>query len=325
MANLDHLGIVAGLIDDIGIVEQINQRLGVDPREKVSAGVIVKAMILNGLGFVSAPLYLFEQFFSGKAIEALLGEGITSEQLNDDRLEAVLDDLYRAGLSDVFLDSSLQACHKFDVQVETSHLDSTSFHVDGDYALEGEAPENGAIHITHGYSRDHRSDLKQFILNLICVGDGDIPVFLEMANGNQSDQARFAHLFQEFKKQWNFEGLCVADGALYSRENLKTMFGLRWLTRVPLTLSAATTLVDQVLELKKTDLKGYRYYESPSKYGDVPQRWFLIESEELSCDSFCCDLRRGDCSAPGSLWTLYFGDKCFGCAPVECEYCFARI
>ena len=142
----------------------------------------MKAMILNGLGFVSSPLYLFEQFFSGKAIEALLGEGITPEQLNDDRLGRVLDDLNKAGLSNIFLDSSLQACHKFDVQVETSHLDSTSFHVDGDYALDPEAPENGAIHITHGYSRDHRPDLKQFILNLICVGDGDIPIFLEMAN-----------------------------------------------------------------------------------------------------------------------------------------------
>lgn len=52
-------------------------------------------MILNGLGFVSAPLYLFEKFFSGKAIEALLGEGITPGQLNDDRLGTVLDDLYK--------------------------------------------------------------------------------------------------------------------------------------------------------------------------------------------------------------------------------------
>jgi transposase len=67
--NLDHLGIIAGLIDEMGIVEQLNQRLGVDSREKVSPGVVVKAMLLNGLGFVSAPLYLFEQFFSGKAIE----------------------------------------------------------------------------------------------------------------------------------------------------------------------------------------------------------------------------------------------------------------
>ena len=28
--NLDHLGIVAGLIDEIGIVEVINQKLGID-------------------------------------------------------------------------------------------------------------------------------------------------------------------------------------------------------------------------------------------------------------------------------------------------------
>jgi hypothetical protein len=53
--NLDHLGIVAGLIDEMGPVELLNKRLGIDPREKVSTGVVVKAMLLNGLGFVSAP------------------------------------------------------------------------------------------------------------------------------------------------------------------------------------------------------------------------------------------------------------------------------
>jgi transposase len=53
--TIDHLGIVAGLVDEIGIVEMLNKRLGIDPREKVTTGVIIKAMILNGLGFVSAP------------------------------------------------------------------------------------------------------------------------------------------------------------------------------------------------------------------------------------------------------------------------------
>ena len=62
---------MAGLIDEIGIVDILNQRLGIDAREKVSTGVIVKAMLLNGLGFVSAPLYLFGQFFQGKATEHL--------------------------------------------------------------------------------------------------------------------------------------------------------------------------------------------------------------------------------------------------------------
>ena len=80
--NLDHLGIVAGLIDKIGIVEVINQKLGVDNREKITAGQVIKALILNGLGIVSCPLYLFSQFFEDKAIEKLNRTGINSEYLN---------------------------------------------------------------------------------------------------------------------------------------------------------------------------------------------------------------------------------------------------
>jgi transposase len=103
VTNLDHLGIVAGIIDEMGIVEEINKRVGRSSREKVSAGVMVKAMIMNGLGFVSAPLYMFSKFFEGKATEHLLGSGITAAQINDDRIGQVLDDLYKVGLTETFL------------------------------------------------------------------------------------------------------------------------------------------------------------------------------------------------------------------------------
>ncbi|NEQ87129.1 MAG: hypothetical protein F6K26_45990 [Moorea sp. SIO2I5] len=46
-----------------------------------------------------------------------------------------------------------------------------------------------AIAITHGYSRDHRPELKQFIVDLMCSGDGDVPLYLRVADGNESDQA----------------------------------------------------------------------------------------------------------------------------------------
>ena len=178
-------------------------------------------MLLNGLGFVSAPLYLFGKFFQGKATEQLLGKGVKPEHLNDDRLGNVLDEIYAAGLSELFLEISIAAANKFEIKRETAHLDSTSFHVDIAY----NKPESGVIEITYGYSRDHRPDLKQFMMNLICVGDGDIPVLMEIASGNQSDKVRFAQLFQEFREQWTFEGLCVADGALYSADNLTAMTG----------------------------------------------------------------------------------------------------
>jgi acyl carrier protein len=39
--NIDHLGIVAGIVDSIGLVEIINDLLGVEEEEKVSSGNVV--------------------------------------------------------------------------------------------------------------------------------------------------------------------------------------------------------------------------------------------------------------------------------------------
>ena len=113
--NLDHLGIVAGIIDDIGMVDKINDLLGTDPRERVNAGEVVKAIILNGLGFVSKPLYLFSQFFEDKATEDLLGNGIKSEDLNDDKLGRVMDKLYKYGLTELFLVIALEVIRKLGI------------------------------------------------------------------------------------------------------------------------------------------------------------------------------------------------------------------
>jgi transposase len=131
--NLDHLGIVAGLIDEIGIVEKINEKLKIDTREKINSGQVVKAMILNGLGMVSRPLYLFSQFFEDKAVEELLGKGIKKEYLNDDKLGRVMDEIYQLGLSSLFVELVLLVIKKFNIGTKYSHLDATSFHLHGEY------------------------------------------------------------------------------------------------------------------------------------------------------------------------------------------------
>ena len=48
-------------------------------------------MVLNGLGLVSYSLYLFSNFFEGKAIEHLIGKGVKTEYFNDDKLGRLLD------------------------------------------------------------------------------------------------------------------------------------------------------------------------------------------------------------------------------------------
>jgi transposase len=137
--NIDHLGLVAGLIDEIGIGKKINQLVGEQPGEIVSPGQAVKAMIINGLGLVSAPLYLFPKFFEGKASRHLIGEGIEPEHLNDDKLGRVLDKLYLVGVSQIFAMIALAAADKFAVELNTCHLDSSSFHLHGEYEFDSSA------------------------------------------------------------------------------------------------------------------------------------------------------------------------------------------
>ena len=278
--NIDHLGIIAGIVDQIGLVEIVNAEIGENSQEKISAGIVVKAMILNGLGFVSAPLYLFSKFFEGKAIEHLLGEGIKAKDLNDDKLGRVLDKLYKVGLTQLFIKIALAAVKIFGVKMDKLHLDSSSMSVEGEYLEKGE--KEGILKITHGYSRDKRPDLKQFMIDLICTGDGDIPLYFRVGDGNESDQKVFAQIIQEYQKGWQIEALFVADAALYSEENIQVLGETSWLSRVPSTLKEALSLKQELNEaaFKDSEREGYRLAPVCSWYAGIPQRWLVVESAE---------------------------------------------
>jgi len=295
--NIDHLGIVAGIVDSIGLVEIINNFCGQETGEKVSAGHVVKAMILNGLGMVSKPLYMFPKFFESIACEHLIGDGVKPEYLNDDKLGRVMDKLFLKGLDTIFLAISLNVVKKFGISLASSHLDSSSFHVHGEYknslpevifprigdiqlpeASELKSPQ--AINVTYGYSRDHRPDLKQFIMELVCSGDGDIPIFLKAASGNQADSACFGAIAVEYQNQIKIDSLIVADCALYTEANLKLMSKIKWLSRVPLTLKSAKSLVITLPESEfiKSELDGYSYVEKKVSYAGIEQRWLVVQS-----------------------------------------------
>ena len=280
--TINHLGIIAGIIDEIGIVEIINEHLGIHSEEKLSSGIIVKSIILNAMGFVSRPLYLFPQFFNDKATEHLFGEGIFPEDFNDDKIGRVLDKLYTFGLDKIFLAITIAAFKKYNIENIYSHLDSSSISVHGDYDFyqNEENSEPIPIQITHGYSKDKRPDLKQFLINLIVSGDAGVPLFLECGNGNDSDKAKFAQLISNFRTQVDLDSIFVADSALYTAENLLTIKDLKWITRVPLSIKTAQLYVRDIPEYQLIDLdiKGYKAVEKESNYGGIKQRWIIIES-----------------------------------------------
>ncbi len=229
-------------------------------------------------------MYLFTQFFNDKATEHLFGEGIVPEDFNDDKIGRVMDKLYQFGLTNIFLVIALTALKKYGINNKYFHLDSTSISVEGDYAscqtVTSENLEPTPIKIVHGYSKDKRPDLKQFLINLIASSDGGVPLFLECGNGNDNDKAKFAQLLSNFKKQVDFESIFVADSALYTADNLLVIEHLKWITRVPLSIKAAQFYVRETpdSEFIKTDREGYKAVEKESNYAGIKQKWLIIES-----------------------------------------------
>ena len=291
--DLDHLGIIAGIIDDIGIVEIIDRELGKHPQEKVSAGQAVKAMILNCMGFLTSPLYLFSEFFAGKATEHLIGEGVTAEHLNESRLGRVMDQLYEYGITLMFVKIASEMSKKFGISTNHAHLDGTSIAVHGKYEtvegreesiVENESGEPLAIAITQGYSRDHRPDLKQFTWHLMTSEEEGIPLYMNVGDGNKTDQSAFPEVIKAFRSEWEGEQpeLYVMDAAFYSEANLQE-FGnsIEWISRVPATLKAAQELIESLLPEQfneQYDKKGYRFCVVCSTYAGIKQQWVVVES-----------------------------------------------
>ncbi|HEY1349458.1 MAG TPA: hypothetical protein VGF67_07540 [Ktedonobacteraceae bacterium] len=107
--------------------------------------------------------------------------------LNDDCPGRTLDWLYAHDVTTLFAGLAHQARRRFGIPAKHLDIDTTSFCVSGDDAT---LPEGDPVPraITSGYSRDHRQDLKQWMLALATTHEGDIPVLLRPLDGNRSEK-----------------------------------------------------------------------------------------------------------------------------------------
>ena len=285
--TIEHLGLVATMIDELGIVDLIDEAIKQDLKQrKVSVGQAVKAMILCGLGFTNHRLYLAGHFFTNKPTERLIGEGIKANHIHDDLLGRALDSLYEYGLTTLFHQLSREAAEKLGVKSRVFHADSTTFHVDGEYNSEEENPDPAIIHITKGYSRDHRPDLDQFALNLIVENEAGLPISLQLASGNQSDSHGLPELIKQYINQLQGvekKPLFVADAAWYGADNIQNsqQQGYHFLSRVPQHLNLAKATLAETSIAQMTPLKeGYKATLHRKTYGKVEQQWVVIHSQE---------------------------------------------
>ena len=280
--RLDHLGIISQTIKDLGIIELIDQRIPTNTQEYISTGEAVAGMILNGLGFSNRPLSLTPQFFENKPLDLLFRAGVTAEQFNRFKLGRSLDDLHHYDCTLLFSEIALAVCDREQVDLRLNHLDSTSLAVTGQYEVDETEP--ATINLRRGYSKDHRPDLKQAVLEMIVSQDGGLPIFMQTWDGNSNDSRIFKKrsrvLVEQFQAS-NSPRYLIADSKLYSQDNSVNLARLGYITRIPNTLKLSRQLIEQAWAYNQwhttPNQRHYQCWEL-GHYG-MDQRWLVVYSE----------------------------------------------
>ena len=283
VTKVAHLPIVRQLCERIGLVQTIDAI--VPSQAKVSPGLMVLAMIMDTLSGRS-PLYRIHQFFDEFDVEALLGRGLAAADFKDQAVGRAMDHIAQVGPLKVFSAVARKACKICNVIDRHVHYDTTSISVWGDYLDEPERESNDMtgrlamilplpsptpaekkdtvkpgsqdydktpIHLTHGYSKDLRPDLKQFLLESLCVAK-NIPIMGGCADGNASDKTLNHTMLQRIGALMHEHGLAkgayvyVADSALVTQENLEQLADQLFITRLPLTYDVAKEVIAQAVE-----------------------------------------------------------------------------
>ena len=180
ITDVQFLPIVKEYARRINLVDTINHM--VNTEMELQPGPAVLGMVLDTLSGRS-PLYRLKEFLDEKDTELLLGQTISLEQFTYHNIGRALDKIFETGTQKIFGQLSQNAVNGFQIKPTGTHYDTTSVSVYGDYTLTEEPFE-----ITYGHSKDKRPDLKQFLVEMLCV-DRNIPLFGATRDGNASDKA----------------------------------------------------------------------------------------------------------------------------------------
>jgi transposase len=273
--------VIASVIKDLGLIALIDTRLVPDAQEIMTPGEAVAGMILNGLGFAKRPLSLTPQFFANKPLELLFRAGIEAEMCHRCKLGRTLDAAYAYGCDLLFEELALSLCAHEGIDRRFNHLDTTSFSLTGEYVPDSDAH---AIRITHGYSKAHRPDLKQAVLELMVSQDGGIPFVSKSWDGNTADtqvfQQRAEALLRAFKDTPSPRYL-VADAKRYCEDHATPLSQLGFSTRIPATRKLVSQVIRQALQWDTWQPVDHntRYQPLTLGHDGMAQRWLVVYSQ----------------------------------------------
>jgi len=255
--QVNHLPIVAHFARRLGLVEIVN-RLVPTPMA-VEPGVIVLGLVLDTLSGRS-PLYHLQSAFEDCDRALLFGQELPAEYFSDDNVGRMLDGLFQTGTQRIFSALPVRALEHFPVSTHDAHFDTTSVSLYGDYL--GAQGEQAPFNIAHGYSKDKRPDLKQFVLSLLCV-DGNVPIMGKLEDGNASDKTINHRLLGEVSRHMRKHGVTedafiyIADSAMVTEANLaQTAERTRFITRLPATYKEHERVILEAIEADRWEEVG---------------------------------------------------------------------
>jgi transposase len=193
-----------------------------DERVTLPAARVIGVLVRN-LCVAREPLYGLAEWaerFEPGLLGLAPGEAAL---LNDDRVGRALDALFDADRGSLLLELMLGVISEFQIDVSQLHNDSTSISLHGDYAAADGRQHAGkpTVSAALGHSKDHRPELKQFVLTLTVSADGAVPLAHRLLDGNVTDD-------QTHIETWNglvalvgrSDFLYVADCKLATREQM---------------------------------------------------------------------------------------------------------
>ena len=293
---VNHLPIIKAYADRIGLVPTINRL--VDSEMDIDPGTVFLGMVLDTLSGRS-PLYRLDEFFESQDTELLLGKKVDTCRFSDHNVTRVMDKVHGVGTIKIFSALAANAVDAFGVDTRHVSFDTTSVSVYGDYDLYSDDDNHQPFEITYGHSKDHRPDLKQFMISLLCV-DRTVPVFAKTQDGNGSDKTINNVILSNISKHMAQNGIepggfvYIADSAMVTAKNLSVIGDqVLFISRLPATFKACpeaiTAAVDAdrwqdlgVLSVtrptKKRPAAHYKAYETQVVIKNKPYRAVVIHS-----------------------------------------------
>jgi transposase len=162
-------------------------------------------------------------FFKHQDTELLLGRHLADSVCNDTSAGRAMDAIFEVGAKKFFGGVACQACRRFPLDMGKVHLDTTSVDIWGNY--DRCSADSDKINITYGHGKDHRPDLKQFLVKMLCVGR-NIPVLKGCIDGNAGDKTVNNDLLSRISKHMARHEpapgafLYIADAATVTEDNL---------------------------------------------------------------------------------------------------------